>query len=420
VSFPISVSPTSGLTISQPLVQVGANRYMVTFDAANLHMMTAPIGGLTWAELDPSHAPAFSSTFLYSICQDGTNVWIAYNNTADNAVRVAQFNTVTGLWVGSTLTTNAGPLSPVVVYRAATNTLAIVSQVTAFAVGGVARCGYFIFNCSTLTYGAWIKCGSTGASVYAWAPFAVTVGNGMVHFFLNSINPVGSDTVTVYQQPLSDAGVLGSIQTIDSAANVGAAVTNDFMAASDGTTVAVIWTPFAGASPDFTLSVVWQGLSAAVIAFVSQNLYSPATTFISDVSIARSSTVGTYAFLNWQDSTFTNSYFGYALDPGSGFGALQTFGVDPTNTLNLFGSTVLTNGGGWGVAIGVSLESYYWEPAAGPGPGPLTMNPPQIRIIPFPKSTRDACCPQLVTVAQPGGVSGKLYVTSKAPPGGGR
>ena len=391
MAFPNTVSANLPGQFYQPTGSI--NRYMVNVDFGGLfHMMKSIDFGVTWAEVDAAHAPT-QGGIDRSSCTDGSIIFSVSSDVTDGNVMISTFSMLTDLWIGTTVTANLIANSPneaviQVGYRAVDKKLVILGPVDAFKVGATFRVGYFLFDTVALTWGAWVKCGDTAASNFDGDSFGVVPGTGFMHLFMMSIpHPgLGETVVSVIQQSLSDANALGALQTVDSAAPVGGPTENWF-ACSDGATVVVMWEP--DSTADATLFKIFQGASASTITFASSTLHAPAAQLIATIVCARSALAGTYAFVCWQDATFTFTSFGYFLNAGSGYGTLQTFGsliVSPGPSAIAFAST-LTNGGKWGVTMQGS--AFYWEPApAITVLGAPPVRPPQLIVLP----RRAMCC----------------------------
>ena len=114
------------------------------------------------------------------------------------------------------------------------------------------RTFYFVFDLGTMTAGAQIACGETGADPNSWQCMYALHANGFTQFFFVSSDFAGFNAIHV--QALSDGGVLGAVQTLDSNP---AATNQSYFAAVNGTVIMIGWTPdgvaiksFSGVSAD--------------------------------------------------------------------------------------------------------------------------------------------------------------------------
>jgi hypothetical protein len=243
------------------------------------------------------------------------------------------------------------------VYRASDNTIIFAAQPFSLTVGGLTRTGYLVFDIGSLTIGGWHPCGITDVLDLRSVVARSTVrGNGMVHICTIAINALPG--TEIFQQPLSDAGVLGTNQSVDiSAGNTGVGAPN-FSAASDGINIVLAWWPydFAGGGPTVDVRV-FTGASAAAITFTEKTITPPHGNLLNALAVFRF-IGGTVVFLPNSVDGLSNTENDYTQDTGSGFGAFTDLGgvVD----IAAMSGTQFTSTS-WGVLMLGTI--YYWEQA---------------------------------------------------------
>lgn len=345
--------------------QIGTNLFVIINNGGGggflAEIWMSADGGATWAQQDAAHAPAINSIATCAGCSDGTNLYIVSQDSTGSFNGVWIFNSTTLLWHAGHLAPGTAGLSEQVVgvvFRASDAKLVILQQDTT-AVQAGARCTYYTFDTVGLTFTAAIACGGTNnADPKNWNAVNAVRGNGITHFVMTASDPVGppATNCVVYQQPLSDGGVLGALQIVDAdPANTDDANNSYYAAAGDGSTVVI------GFIPNTTLGVsarVYQGISAAVIAFTLETIAVPAVASVG-VGLARGS--GVTAFYFAVDDTVNTSFY-YAFDNGGGFGTPALAGS--TNDV-AFGVVFLAALGGFVTLSPLSFVFLFWAVSGG-------------------------------------------------------
>jgi hypothetical protein len=280
----------------------------------------------------------------------------------------------------------------------ADGTFIVAGTVPGLDIGGRHRTGYFLFNTSTLTYSAWIPCGSTVAAAEDWSVTAFMRGVGEYDMLLTV---TGGTTGRVARQSLSDSNALGSVVTIDTFAGTDPFSAKGF---SDGTNAIVIWSSGA----------VALGANVYIAPVSTWNFAPPQTIQMPGSETQLGSATGVtgqgsyYAFL--MDSNSGDVYV-FQNTTGSGFDGGTLLGSQPVNPQpeSVWAGLI---GAMWNIVFGLG-PAYFWSGTVAPAPTPPNApSPPIMTIHSFPQNNPCCMCPPLVTCAQCGG-DGKMYVASK-------
>lgn len=309
--------------------------------------------GVTWAIMNDGGSPPDSgigSAFVGTMV--GAQIWTA-NNTGAGAVTQSftPFDTTTDTWGSPTAVTTAsatdqGPWS--LFYRASDNKLILAPDgVASFGVPfGKLRCGYLVFDISSLSFVDFVPCGETGASAFDWSCIGLIAGAANECDFIFWVT--GSDQ-ELWRQSLSSGGVLGTKTLIDTSTGpmLGGAAP---AACSDGTTAYVIWQP-----TNLTAKVYTAPTSTWV--FTNQTLTIAGSELnVESVAIVVKSPKVFSFIVTGAGNVLT------ATDTGAGFGSLTSLGALPGSGFNsnvIWGNTL--GSVAWGIVMIGGATNYFWE-----------------------------------------------------------
>jgi len=369
MAFPNLVSAANFVELSSGgPYEISAGRvYQPAFNLAAtlVQMWKSMDSGVTWAKVGSDQACGTGGSM--SSATDGTKIFVLSSNAAQTFQQVSVFDTGSDTWTSTTVTTNAlkasNPASGMA-YRASDRQLIVAAPVQAFqfAVDDT-RCGYFLFDAVALTWGPWIRCGSTVADPgVAWNVFSVLQGSGSTFWFLFLQEPssVSGGTRNVVIQSLAGS-VLGGLTTIATHSDA-SAVSFLNPGFSDGVHAIIAW------QPDNTVNQV-NVLEAPVssMAFGTQTIAVAGGFTLDGFAVMCSAVAGFVLFLASDNGvTFPVDYY---VDSGFGFGAKTNLGSQHVNFL--FANKIASQP--WGIIINGS--TFYWQLVGAPPPPPVPAVP---------------------------------------------
>lgn len=304
---------TGGVFAFLGVFEVGGVLYAPLFDVpggSTLTMNASSDGGQTWAVVDSGGSPSGLTTGPTDASPAGlagTKIFCV-GSKFDDTLLMWIFDTVAGTWSG-TVPNSSWAMSAGVfmAYRPSDGNL-ILTGLNSSAPGNPV---YGTFDTVALTYSV----GVTGCGVVGFQVALPVHGNGVTHFVFTDASAF------LYQQGLSDGGVLGAVQTINN--DVSIVTVGALAAISDGTTLQILFAP--NAPGNVVTAIVYTGLSqTGSVTFSMQAVALPATW--ASLSMAfKTGDLGVYYTTN--DGTNTN--FLASFDTGSGLGPFLNYGSIP-------------------------------------------------------------------------------------------
>lgn len=385
MAFPILISANAFTTFGIPgPFLVGTARYVCQQNFGNVLSMFKSIdGGLTWVEKDAAHAPISAGDSPQATCFDGVSkLFTVSTGSLLDVFQISIFDTASDTWASNTtLAALAFPSgnSVGISYRP-DKTLVIATQILAGA-------RYFTFDTVGLTGSALIPCGlNDGAQ---WSSHACLRGFNRTIFYLASVN---GTVRTIYQQCLTDAGVLGAVGIIDTVNDADSSFVYD-NANSSATKAAVCWAKDLATNPDQT--VIWQApiINADLLVWTSQTISVGAANVVNQAGVAIGA-LGTYFFAAvLLPGPVPPTQILYALDTGAGFAANVILGNIGEAISNVWGLGLESGNVGL-VMTGTDpiLASFYWETAGSAPPPPAPPIPLALVPVIFPFPWGPQCC----------------------------
>jgi hypothetical protein len=319
----------------------------------------------TWSVVDAAHSimdvgSSIATPLAYAMTIKGDTLYVV--NTPDGAFeQVSSFDTVTGLWTGTTVTTNDATNDRTVCihFRDLDSELVIGGSPGSLAIGGNTRTGYFLFDSVALTYGAWVANGETGASAVDWENVGILQGPGdeLEFFFWSKPLFETAGEKAIYLQALSSSNTLGSVDTIDSLTDGGDPVTTP-SCYSDGINCSIVWVR---STTELLIARVFTA-PVSTLSFTLTILTITGSTGIINVAVANSVTTGVVVFFAIAASGVV---YEYTTDTGGGFGAFVNLGA--AGTTNFFWANIV------GTSLGLLLIAEniveFWTPLVRPAAG---------------------------------------------------
>lgn len=328
--------------------------------------------GATWTQIGGNSDSIRNNPSCSCAVLVGTKVFIVAPGSAivggSIALQVIAFDTVVETFASGVVTTNryfsfpSGFAEITAAYRSSDGKLVIAALMDGDP--NPTRVGYFLYDVNANTFGAWVPCGYIGANVEDWGVAFTLRGNGMMHFLFYVAN--GADGI--WQQSLSDANALGTLQQIDPGV-----ITTPLMASVESSTVVV-----GMLNVDGVTIQVFTGTSADPIVFAETDSIFPGSIFDTP-TVVRSGTVNYIITMGDQGS---GRELCYAQDSGSGYGSYTTLSVH--NYLRPFTNSLTSYT--WGAMLSGSLFFFGFGAIVPPAGGSFIqkMNVPQPTNLPDP------------------------------------
>ena len=362
MAYPLSLSTDSSPFHQMGPYTVGSDLYVFTekigIDGFVIDCWKSIDSGETWAIQDEINSPdvSFSNTcfdndhtiFMFSVVPNGTP-------DPDSWVSIRAFDCDNDTWGEEVVTdiTQHTTFGPTGAYR---NDGVLVILVQNEHPDSNHYCEYFEYEIASETWGSLISCGEDDPDL-PWYPAMVLGCADRVHLVMTSGTSVPGDTVTLYQQPLSNAGSLGAIQTIASyeqltgdayyfAIQINAQTYDD--------QIVIGWTPDTTADQDNRILIqCFIGESANDIDFVESNIETL------DTILSNAVVVGSQGFfVAWVETQYPTPIT-YTLKCSINFDPEITIGSDPNIRLTFACET-----NSWLIVLGnedtSDYSSYVW------------------------------------------------------------